>query len=354
MTIRTLRIELKANGLSLSGNKATLQDRLRKHLSSVSSVAVESEGSEQPSGGGSSLLRRLSDSFSAASSSLSALLFSPAREAEREVEEFTTSGQPEDSPGEWSGADPETDSSSDSSTDSGSESDSESEREGRTDASCYVTEISISPGGMRRGEIFIATDLNEALEPLRWEFDARPMGFAAACQVFCDGTTCVYVIEDGKLAGTVDVKPFVFVSIPRLDIHDERLSDVYERQRQSYEEEADQTNIFCTEAAEEVSMELLEDCEGQTDTVKFRVDWPGLHAAFDDLQLTSNLLQPGETFFFDTDTDEFENTYMGCAVRRGGRIGYNDYEGGIERLCSPETMQLTTYTKSAAQWEKGQ
>jgi hypothetical protein len=139
--------------------------------------------------------------------------------------------------------------------------------------SCYLLELSVAPGGARRGHFFAYNKLEHLYDLLRQEFQTEEIlyrGCAASLAVWYGQTMVIWVFEEGKLVSAVDLAPFVHVTALGRRF---RLSEAGQVSREL--DEPDDWEAFDDEA------------------IGFDFDWEGISREAPPLRGTP--LQPGET-----------------------------------------------------------
>jgi hypothetical protein len=82
--------------------------------------------------------------------------------------------------------------------------------------SCYILELSVSPGHGRRGELFVygrPVHLRRCLESEFLDEDPRDRVRAVAMVAYGE-TVALWVVEEGRVVRGIDLRPFVRVRLP--------------------------------------------------------------------------------------------------------------------------------------------
>lgn len=199
--------------------------------------------------------------------------------------------------------------------------------------SAFIIEFSIDPGSIRRGEVFVANSLTDALDPLKYEYCRRPVAWAA--NLTLSGGYCfLYVVEDGRIVETVDIRNYVTVIVPTFEL--EMPLSEWNRCTQT-ETERDDEVMKRVHYIHQYASNSLIDCE-QTDFVSFEVDYAGLNDAIVHKELSGTVIEEGQTLELRTEAEEIERDgYISCVFSTGAQYGHNEYEC-LDRLCNPEKM----------------
>src|SRR5262245_80752 len=83
--------------------------------------------------------------------------------------------------------------------------------------SCYILELSVVPGGARRGERFVYRSLEHIHRCLAWEFLGDPVSrFAAAMLAIGYGETIrLWIVQRGVVTAAIDLDDFLRVTVGR-------------------------------------------------------------------------------------------------------------------------------------------
>lgn len=132
--------------------------------------------------------------------------------------------------------------------------------------SCYVVELSVEPGGSRRGDVIAVGTKALVKKVLEREFrnpDPMLMGIAASMALGYGETILVWVVQQGNVAAVVDVHPF-------LTAHTDGLAPARLDDRAACKAVA--KAIACGDYAKEGAK------------VRFTLDWKGLDRALPALE----------------------------------------------------------------------
>jgi len=173
----------------------------------------------------------------------------------------------------------------------------------RMAASCYILEVSVEPGGARRGTAFVYNSLAHIRKCLEQEFLAEHPDERAgvASLAVCYGETiALWVVEEGRVVSVVDLRPFISVRV-----RDEPACPLMEavHRDNAWQDQLSDGNVF-----------------------RFELDWDSVVRATPPLR--GSKLGPGESLELqevDPSLVVFPS-YIG--ITGEVNYGYNDVEGG--------------------------
>ena len=172
--------------------------------------------------------------------------------------------------------------------------------------SAYIVELSVMPGGARRGNLLVCNTLAHVRAILEWEFTGDPEHAALAADfvAFYGSVVGVWTVQHGKAVGFLDLHPLLRARIDGaapIKLDDKPALDALREQR--VEQERD-----FVEAAE------------------IDVDWRGIEAALPALE--PPLIQPGETLTIAELGVDVHESHISVAEELA--FGWNDTEGEDE------------------------
>ena len=168
--------------------------------------------------------------------------------------------------------------------------------------SCYILELSVSPGRARRGDVFVYSRLAHIRRCLEQEFlapDVESRRYVASLAVQ-GATVALWVVEEGKLVRGVDLRRHIRMRLGAdapiaLGATDDR-DDAWKDQIASAE------------------------------TIEFTVDWDSI--ARESPTLRGAPLQRGETVQVDRDDEVLANFDSYLEIVDDFTYGYEDLDGG--------------------------
>jgi hypothetical protein len=172
-----------------------------------------------------------------------------------------------------------------------------------------MLEVSVEPGGARRGNAFVYNSLAHIRKCIEQEFlaeDPDDRAGAASLAVCYGETIALWVVEKGQVVSVVDLRPFISVRV------------------------RDEPAYPLTEAVHRDS--AWQDQLADGNVFRFEIDWDAVVRATPPLQ--GSKLRPGESLELN-EVDPSVNPPMASFPSYIGIIGevnygYNDVEGGEE------------------------
>jgi len=167
--------------------------------------------------------------------------------------------------------------------------------------SCYILELSVEPGGARRGDLYAYSqwpDLRRSIEHEFLNTDPMFVAMAADLAVFYGETIGIWVIDGGRAESFVDLHPFL-----RARVEGSR----------------------AVALDDEEGLEQLAPPDGFVTKAEFEIDWDGIREALP--PLAGRLLAAGEWTAIEWDRSRFDfPTYLSITDALG--FGHTDAENG--------------------------
>ena len=169
--------------------------------------------------------------------------------------------------------------------------------------SCYILELSVTPGGARRGDLFTYNRPAHVRRCLEHEFhspDPQNLAYTAALAAGHRETIVVWVVEAGKLVRAIDLHPYIRIRLdddPAIPIADARERD-----------------------------EGWKDRLAGGGRIAFEIDWDSISA--ETPALHGEPLRPGEQLDLEVDEDVIAPFDSYLEIAETVRYGYEDLEGG--------------------------
>lgn len=176
--------------------------------------------------------------------------------------------------------------------------------------SCYILEMSVQPGGSRKGEFFVYKTWKEIKHTLQkqLQIDRNCICDNAYHFGWYDQTAAIWVFEHGQLVKYIDLRPFITLSIFGCTFTvDQR----------------NQHHDIIDENYEKLSWNIM---DYDTITPKFSVNWDTIEAKLP--TLIEPILEMEEEFIFqdNVDIDCSFDTYMKFSQGDKLNYGYQDME----------------------------
>ena len=167
--------------------------------------------------------------------------------------------------------------------------------------SCYLLELSVEPGGARRGDIWAYSQWSDIRRAIESEFindDPLYNALAADLAVFYGETIGIWVVQSGRATKFIDLHPFL-----RARVEGSRA-------------------VALDDA---LGLEALQPPEGFVTKAEFEIDWDGIREALP--PLSGRLLAAGEWTAIARDADAISgSSYIALSDRIG--YGHTDAENG--------------------------
>ena len=166
--------------------------------------------------------------------------------------------------------------------------------------SCYVFELSVSPGGARRGDLWAYSQWSDIRRCIEHEFlnpDPLWVAMAADLAVFYGETIGIWVVLSGKATKFVDLHPFL-----RARVEGSR----------------------AVALDDEAGIGALSAPDGFVTKAEFEVDWDGIREALP--PLSGRSLAAGERTAIQRDAGVHRSTYIDLSDQLG--YGHTDAENG--------------------------
>lgn len=169
--------------------------------------------------------------------------------------------------------------------------------------SCYVLELSVAPGGARRGDLFTYSRMVHIRRCLEQELlgpDPADRAYAASLAAGHGETIALWVVEGGKLIRGIDFCPHIRIRV------------------------GDDPPIPLPEALSRD--DAWKDRLSDGARIAFEIDWRAIAAEVPALR--GDPLRPGEVLELDADEDALAPFDSYLEIAEEIRYGYEDLEGG--------------------------
>jgi hypothetical protein len=179
---------------------------------------------------------------------------------------------------------------------------------GPTGPSTYALELSIDPGGGRRGDVFVYNRLEHVRRVLEQEFMAENRGLAAYLSIWYGERILLWVMQRGRVVEAIDLQPMIRV-------HGLGLEGV---------PLADKAKLAPLRRDDHLGEAVMSDEKD----VRFEIDWDRLAA--DVPALEGDLLRPGQSTLVKGGAATIRALRSYLSVCDELHYGYNDLEAGEE------------------------